>query len=78
MMGIYESARINRVVKFPLDVKGYPLEKMIEQGLLELESDERYDIRGFLRRENIDENLYSRLRDDGLSHHEAMRTINET
>ena len=38
------------VVKFPLDVKGYPLEKMIEQGLLELESNERYDIRGFLKR----------------------------
>ena len=78
MMGIYESARINRVVKFPLDVKGYPLEKMIEQGLLELESNERYDIRGFLKRENIDEDLYARLRDDGLSHHEAMRTINES
>lgn len=78
MMGIYESARINRVVKFPLDVKGYPLEKMIEEGLLELESNERYDIRGFLKRENIDEDLYARLRDDGLSHHEAMRTINES
>ncbi|MEC7919380.1 MAG: Gfo/Idh/MocA family oxidoreductase, partial [Chloroflexota bacterium] len=78
MMGIYESARINRVVKFPLDVKGYPLEKMIEEGLLELESNERYDIRGFLKRENIDEDLYARLRDDGLSHHEAMRAINES
>ena len=51
---------------------------MIEQGLLELESNERYDIRGFLKRENIDEDLYARLRDDGLSHHEAMRTINES
>tara|TARA_Y100000591_G_C21852904_1_gene712859 strand:+ start:1580 stop:2734 length:1155 start_codon:yes stop_codon:yes gene_type:complete len=78
MMGIYESARINRVVKFPLEVKGYPLEKMIEEGLLELESNERYDIRGFLKRENIDEDLYARLRDDGLSHHEAMRAINES
>ena len=78
MMGIYESARINRVVKFPLEVKGYPLEKMIEEGLLELESNERYDIRGFLKRENIDEDLYARLRDDGLSRHEAMRAINES
>jgi hypothetical protein len=76
MMGIYESARINRVVNFPLTTKGYPLERMIKEGLLKLESSEKYDIRGFLKRENIDENLYSRLRDDGLSHHEAMRTIN--
>tara|TARA_B100000579_G_scaffold433633_1_gene452796 strand:+ start:14397 stop:15551 length:1155 start_codon:yes stop_codon:yes gene_type:complete len=76
MMGIYESARINRVVNFPLNAKGYPLQTMINEGQLKLESNEKYDIRGFLKRENIDENLYSRLRDDGLSHHEAMRTIN--
>ena len=50
---------------------------MINDGLLKLESDEKYDIRGFLKRENIDENLYSRLRDDGLSHHEAMRAVNQ-
>ena len=58
-------------------LKGYPLETMINDGLLKLESDEKYDIRGFLKRENIDENLYSRLRDDGLSHHEAMRAVNQ-
>ncbi len=49
---------------------------MINEGLLRLESNEKYDIRGFLKRENIDEDLYSRLREDGLSHHEAIRTIN--
>ena len=76
MMGIYESARINRVVKFPLKVDGYPLEKMIKEGLLKLESNDKYDIRGFLNRENIDENLYSKLRDDGLSHQESMKAIN--
>ena len=77
MMGIYESARKNRVINFPLKVKGYPLDAMIKEGSLKLESKERYDIRGFLKRENIDEDLYSKLRDDGLSHHEAMRTVNE-
>jgi hypothetical protein len=49
---------------------------MIEEGLLKLESSDKYDIRGFLNRENIDENLYSKLRDDGLSHHEAMKAVN--
>ena len=57
--------------------KGYPLEEMIKEGKLELESKEKYDIRGFLNRENIDEDLYSKLRDDGLSHHEAMKTVHD-
>ena len=50
---------------------------MIKEGKLELESKEKYDIRGFLNRENIDEDLYSKLRDDGLSHHEAMKTVHD-
>ena len=77
MMGIYESARQNRLIKFPMEEKGYPLEEMIKEGKLELESKEKYDIRGFLNRENIDEDLYSKLRDDGLSHHEAMNTVHD-
>ncbi len=31
MMGIYESARQNRLIKFPMEEKGYPLEEMIKE-----------------------------------------------
>ena len=76
MMGIYESARLNRVINFPMKEKDYPLSLMIAEGKLPLEIKERYDIRGFLNRENIDEELYAKLRDDGLHHHQAMQIVN--
>ena len=76
MMGIYESARLNRVINFPMKEKDYPLSLMIDEGKLPLEIKERYDIRGFLNRENIDEVLYAKLRDDGLAHHQAMQIVN--
>jgi len=75
-MGIYESARLNRVINFPIKEKDYPLSLMIDEGKLPLENKERYDIRGFLNRENIDEVLYAKLRDDGLAHHQAMQIVN--
>lgn len=78
MMGIYESARLNRVINFPMKEKDYPLSLMIDEGKLPLEIKERYDIRGFLNRENIDEELYAKLRDDGLAHHQAMQIVNRT
>ena len=77
MMAMYESARRNRVIKLPMQEKEYPLDLMIEEGKLPLEVQGRYDIRGFLDRSTIDESRYQQLRDEGMQHHQAMRTIHE-
>ena len=77
MMAMYESARCNRVIKLPMQEKEYPLDLMIEEGKLPLEVQGKYDIRGFLDRSNIDEKRYQQLRDEGVQHHQAMRTIHE-
>ena len=77
MMAMYESARRNMVVKLPLQEKEYPLEFMINEGKLPLEDEERYDIRGFLDRSQIDENRFRQLRDDGIPHHQALRIIHK-
>ena len=77
MMAMYESARRNMVVTLPLQEKEYPLEFMINEGKLPLENEERYDIRGFLDRSQIDENRFRQLRDDGIPHHQALRVIHE-
>ena len=77
MMAIYESARRHQVIKLPMEEKEYPLDLMIAEGKLPLEVQGRYDIRGFLDRSNIDESRYRQLRDNGVQHHQAMRTIHE-
>ena len=77
MMAMYESARQNRVVHLPMQEKEYPLDLMIDEGKLPVEHEGRYDIRGFLDRSNIDESRYQQLRDDGLPHHQAMRTVHQ-
>jgi len=77
MMAMYESARQNMVITLPLQEKEYPLEFMISEGKLPLEDEERYDIRGFLDRSQIDENRFRQLRDDGIPHHQALRIIHE-
>ncbi|MDA1280638.1 MAG: Gfo/Idh/MocA family oxidoreductase [Chloroflexi bacterium] len=77
MMAMYESARQNRVIHLPMAEKEYPLELMINEGKLQVEVEGRYDIRGFLDRSNIDEARYKQLRDDGVPHHQAMRTVHE-
>lgn len=77
MMAMYESARQNRVVHLPMQEKEYPLDLMIDEGKLPVEHEGRYDIRGFLDRSNIDESRYRQLRDDGLPHHQAMRTVHQ-
>ena len=77
MMAMYESARRNMTIRLPLKEKDYPLELMINEGKLPLEDEERYDIRGFLDRSQIDENRLQQLRDDGISHHQALRIIHE-
>jgi len=77
MMAMYESALQNMVITLPLQEKEYPLEFMISEGKLPLEDEERYDIRGFLDRSQIDENRFRQLRDDGIPHHQALRIIHE-
>jgi len=77
MMAMYESARHNKVINLPMDEKEYPLELMIDEGKLPLEDEERYDIRGFLDRSNIDEDRYQQLRQDGIPHHQAMSIVHE-
>ena len=77
MMAMYESARLNMTITRPLKEKDYPLELMINEGKLALEDEERYDIRGFLDRSQIDENRFQQLRDEGIPHHQALRIVHE-
>jgi hypothetical protein len=77
MMAIYESARQHRVIKLPMEEKEYPLELMINEGKLPLEKEGRYDIRGFLKRDGVDENRYRQLKQDGLGHHQIMRILHQ-
>jgi len=77
MMAMYESARQNKVIHLPLQEKEYPLEMMIKEGKLPVEEPGRYDIRGFLNREGVDENRYRQLKQDGMSHHQIMRILHE-
>ena len=50
---------------------------MVSEGKLPIEVEGRYDIRGFLKRENIDEAKYKKLWDEGMGHHQIMRTLHE-
>ncbi|MDE2808063.1 MAG: hypothetical protein OXN90_06545, partial [Gemmatimonadota bacterium] len=77
MMALYESARRNRVIHLPLQEKGYPLQLMVEEGGLPIEVEGRYDIRGFLKRDGIDEAKYKKLQDEGMVHHQIMRQLHD-
>ena len=77
MMALYESARQHRVINLPLQEEGYPLELMVDEGKLPVEKPGRYDIRGFLKRDAIDEKAYAELRSQGIGHHQVMKTLNE-
>jgi hypothetical protein len=77
MMALLESARQHRVVRFPLQEQGYPLELMLQEGKLEPAQKGRYDIRGYLNREGVDEGEYAKLRATGMGHHQIMRTLSE-
>ena len=76
-MALYESARCNRVIHLPLQEKGYPLQLMVEEGSLPIEVEGRYDIRGFLKRDGIDEAKYKKLSDEGMGHHQIMRQLHD-
>ena len=77
MMGLLESARQHRVIHFPLEEKGYPLELMIEEGKLAPTQLGAYDIRGYLKRDGVDEARYAQLRAEGMGHHGIMRQLAE-
>ncbi len=77
MMAIYESARRHAVIRFPLEEKDYPLDLMIEEGQIPVERPGPYDIRGFLRRDNIDEEAFARMWAEGQGHSGIMRELNE-
>jgi len=77
MMAICESARRNRVIHFPLTEKAYPLQLMLEEGAIEPGQKGPYDIRGYLKRDGIDEKRYAELRAEGLGHHPIMRRLYE-
>ena len=70
-MAAFESARRHRVVRLPLEERSYPLAAMIDEGVLVPSAAGAYDIRGYLRREGIDEARYAELRASGLGHHAA-------
>ena len=74
-MAIYESARRHSRITFPLEEKAYPLDKMLEEGMLPVEVEGRNDIRGFLKREGIDEARYAELWAQGVGHHRIMREL---
>jgi predicted dehydrogenase len=75
MMSIYQSARLHEKVFFPVEEDKYPLDLMFDEGKIPLKEKERYDIRGFLERSNIDENDYNRLKILGLPHHQIMQKV---
>jgi UDP-N-acetyl-2-amino-2-deoxyglucuronate dehydrogenase len=77
MMAIYESARRHSRVPLPMEQKAYPLEKMMDEGKLPVEVDGWYDIRGFLKRDGIDEARYSELEAEGMRHHAIMRELDK-
>ena len=75
MMSIYQSARINEKVYFPVNEDAYPLDLMFNEGKIPLKEHERYDIRGFLDRSDIDEEDYNRLKKQGMPHHQIMQKV---
>ena len=50
---------------------------MVAEGRLPVEVEGRYDIRGFLKRDSIDEQKYKELWGQGMGHHQIMRQLNE-
>lgn len=77
MMGLYESARRNQVVHFPMQEMEYPLTAMVEEGGLPVETEGAYDIRDFLRWDGVDVERYRALRAEGHGHHQIMRQLHE-
>jgi len=75
MMAIFESARRNEVVRFPLQEMVYPLDLMIQEGTLPVPEGRRDDIRAFLNPDGMDETEYKRLRAEGVAHSSAMRQL---
>jgi len=77
MMALYESARQHQVVRLPMAEQGYPLELMVADDKLPVQVPGRYDIRGFLKRGDEDEEAYKKLSDQGLGHSAILRKLYE-
>ena len=77
MMSIYESARINQKISFPVSQNKYPLDLMVEEEKLKVKNQGKYDIRGYLNRNNIDEEKFKSLRKKGIDHHQIMHDLNK-
>jgi hypothetical protein len=75
MMALYESARRHHVIHLPLVEEANPLARMIAEGGLPPDKPGRYDIREFLRRDWLDQDLYQQLRGQGLKHQEALEQV---
>jgi hypothetical protein len=52
LMAVYESVRVRGLVRMPLQTKEYPLDLAVEQGVLPVEVEGRYDIRQMLVRKD--------------------------
>jgi predicted dehydrogenase len=52
LMSIYESVRVRGLVRMPLQTKEYPLDLAVEQGVLPVEVEGKYDIRQMLVRKD--------------------------
>ena len=77
MMALYESARQRQVVHLPLQEEQYPLDLMVAEGTLPVRQEGWYDIRGFLRRDNVDQEEYRKLRAQGMAHFQALKQLHE-
>jgi predicted dehydrogenase len=75
MMALYESARRHHLIHLPLVEEANPLALMIAEGGLPPDKPGRYDIREFLRRDYLDQDLYQQLRGQGLKHAEALEQV---
>ena len=54
----------------------YPIDLMVEEGKLKVKNQGKYDIRGYLKRNNIDEKKFKSLRKKGVDHHQIMHDLN--
>ena len=75
MMALYESARRNEVIRMPLSETGFPLEAMIQDGLLPVKEPGAYDIRSFLVKGSEEQHLLQEMRDQGKSQQEYVAEL---
>ena len=76
LMALLESARRHQVIRLPLEEKGYPLELMLAEGLLEpTQKGPRYSRLSQPRKRR--RGALCRTGAQGMSHHPIMRALHE-